>query len=79
LWLCPSSNYREGVVSSKEDGTALPGVTVVLKGTTKGTTTDKDGKFSIAATGNGTLVISSVGYTKQEIAIQNRTNYQCIT
>ncbi|NBB28958.1 SusC/RagA family TonB-linked outer membrane protein [Cellulophaga sp. BC115SP] len=63
----------KGVISSKEDGTALPGVTVVLKGTTKGTTTDKDGKFSIAATGNGTLVISSVGYTKQEIAIQNRT------
>jgi TonB-linked SusC/RagA family outer membrane protein len=54
-----------------EKGQGLPGVTVVLKGTTIGTTTDADGKFSLRVpegTASPMLVISSIGYVKQEVA-----------
>ncbi len=56
-----------------EKGGALPGVTVVLKGTTKGTTTDIAGVFSLPVPeGNGTLVFSFIGYLAQEVPINNR-------
>ncbi len=56
-----------------ENSSGLPGVTVVLKGTTRGTTTDAMGNFSIAVPdANGTLVFSFIGYTPQEIQINNR-------
>ena len=54
---------------------ALPGVTVLVKGTTNGTTTDVEGNFSLPAPagGTGTLVVSYVGYVTQEVAINNRS------
>ncbi|KAA9339520.1 SusC/RagA family TonB-linked outer membrane protein [Hymenobacter busanensis] len=56
-------------------GNAIPGVTVVLKGTTTGTTTDAEGVFRInLPTGNETLVFSSVGYKKVEVPVAGRTN-----
>lgn len=49
------------------------GVSVVEKGTTNGTVTKEDGSFSLTvSSGNAVLVISSVGYTTQEISIKNR-------
>ena len=54
-----------------EKGAGLPGVTVVLKGTTIGTTTDADGRFSLRVpegTATPTLVISYIGYVRQELA-----------
>ncbi|GAB3773535.1 TonB-dependent receptor [Spirosoma horti] len=63
-----------GKVSSAEDGSPLPGVSVVAKGTTKGTQTDADGNYSITLPANiGTLVFSFVGVTTQEVAIGNRS------
>ncbi|MBC6607648.1 TonB-dependent receptor [Hymenobacter sp. BT188] len=56
-----------------ENGEGLPGVNVVVKGTTNGTQTGADGSFTLTAPDNGTLVISYVGYTPQEIAIGGRT------
>jgi TonB-dependent starch-binding outer membrane protein SusC len=63
-----------GTVTSTEDGTSLPGVNVLLKGTTTGTSTDADGKYTltIPATG-GTLVFSFIGLQTQEVAIGERT------
>jgi TonB-linked SusC/RagA family outer membrane protein len=63
-----------GRVTSVEDGTALPGVNIVLKGTTNGTATDADGRYSLSvpATG-GTLVFSFIGLTSQEIEVGNRS------
>jgi len=63
-----------GRVSAQEDGSALPGVNVVLRGTTNGTVTDTDGnyKLSVPATG-GTLVFSFIGYATQERAIGERS------
>ncbi|MFV0378169.1 MAG: carboxypeptidase-like regulatory domain-containing protein, partial [Mangrovibacterium sp.] len=49
-------------------GQTLPGVTVVVKGTTNGTITDMDGKFSIAAKGSDVLVFSFVGMQTVEFA-----------
>jgi TonB-linked SusC/RagA family outer membrane protein len=62
-----------GKVLSAEDGSALPGVSVVVKGTTKGTNTDASGNYVIEAPGSATLVFSFVGTTSQEVSIGNRT------
>ncbi|PZX54179.1 SusC/RagA family TonB-linked outer membrane protein [Algoriphagus chordae] len=56
-----------------ETDMALPGVTVLLKGTTTGTTTDLDGKYSINATRDGVLVFSFIGYDPIEMAIGNQS------
>ncbi len=62
-----------GKVSSAEDGSALPGVNVVLKGTTNGTVTDTDGNFKLTVSGgSGNLVFSFIGLSTQEIAIGER-------
>ncbi|MGV3587436.1 MAG: SusC/RagA family TonB-linked outer membrane protein [Adhaeribacter sp.] len=57
-----------------ENGEGLPGVTVLVKGTSNGTATDASGNYALnVANGTGTLVISFIGYTTQEVAINNRT------
>lgn len=64
-----------GKVTSSVDGAGLPGVSVLLKGTTVGTATDAEGNFTLSGpqVPNGTLVISFIGYATQEIAVQNQT------
>src|ERR1041385_326160 len=63
-----------GKVSSKEDGSALPGVNVLVKGTTNGTVTDSDGKYSLTVSSGGThLVFSFIGLATQEIEIGDRS------
>src|SRR5688572_3016919 len=53
-----------------ENGAGFPGVNVVVKGTTVGTTTDADGKYSLeVGDANITLVFSFVGYAVQEIVV----------
>ncbi len=57
-------------------GRPLPGVTVVVKGTTIGTVTDNDGNFSLSVPSNAaTLQFSFVGMKTQEIPIGNQTNF----
>ena len=64
-----------GSVTSSEDGLPLPGVSVVLKGTTQGVSSDFDGNYSINATdGNEVLVFSYIGFESQEVAINGRTS-----
>jgi TonB-linked SusC/RagA family outer membrane protein len=59
-----------GSVTSSADGNAIPGVSVTLKGSTTGTVTDTDGKYSITVKPeNVTLVFSSIGFIKQEIVV----------
>lgn len=63
-----------GKVSSSEDDSTLPGVTVVLKGTTTGTTTDLDGNYKLSVPSEGgTLVYSFVGLATQEVEIGARS------
>ncbi|MBB6462889.1 SusC/RagA family TonB-linked outer membrane protein [Flammeovirga kamogawensis] len=55
-----------------ENGDPLPGVAVLVKGTTKGGTTDFDGKFKISlADGEDVLVVSYIGYMAQEVPVGN--------
>ncbi len=59
-----------GRVVSQEDGSPLPGVNVVLKGTATGTVTDADGKYQIAVPASGgTIVFSFIGFTTIERGI----------
>ncbi|OKL40542.1 SusC/RagA family protein [Pontibacter flavimaris] len=63
----------QGKVTS-DNGEALPGVTVVLKGTSTGTTTGADGSFSLnVPNGTGTLVFSYIGYLAQEVAVDGKS------
>ena len=63
-----------GKVTSADDGSALPGVNVVLKGTSVGTATDADGRYSISVPASaGSLVFSFIGLQTQEIAIGERS------
>jgi TonB-dependent starch-binding outer membrane protein SusC len=59
-------------------GIALPGVNVLIKGTTQGTTTDADGKFTLQASASDVLVISFIGYKTQEVRIGNQTNITAV-
>ncbi len=52
-----------------EQGNGIPSASVLIKGTTQGTVTDVDGNFSLSVPDNSTLVISSVGFSTQEIVV----------
>src|SRR5947208_689513 len=56
---------------SDEGGKALPAVSVAVKGTSKGTLTNESGVFTITASSNTVLVISSVGFVTKEITVGN--------
>jgi TonB-dependent starch-binding outer membrane protein SusC len=62
-----------GKVVDAGDGVPVPGATVLVKGTTKGTATDPDGNYSIEANSGSTLVFSFVGYKSQEIVLGNQS------
>jgi TonB-dependent SusC/RagA subfamily outer membrane receptor len=62
-----------GQVKASDTNQPLPGVNVAVKGTTQGTTTNGEGRFSINVPEGATLVFSSVGYTLQEVAVNGRT------
>lgn len=54
------------------------GATVAVKGTTLGTMTDVDGKFKLSVPSKGTLVVSYIGYTTQELEITEKSNYEIV-
>lgn len=63
-----------GKITAAEDGSTLPGVNVVLKGTTNGTVTDVDGNYRLnVPSSGGTLVYSFIGLQTQEVAIGERS------
>lgn len=63
----------KGVVVDAASSLGLPGVTVLVKGTTTGVTTDFDGNYSINVPSEGTLHFSYVGFATQEIAVNGRS------
>lgn len=68
----------KGVVTSADDGQPIPGVSVVVKGTTNGTTTDIDGNYSVNAPGHATLVFSFVGMTSQEVQVNMQSSINVV-
>ncbi len=59
--------------TSDKDGYPLPGATVLIKGTFKGTTTNENGNFSIEVPPGSILVFSFIGYQKQEVVISEQS------
>lgn len=68
LSLFAQSHTVSGKVTA-EDGSALPGVSVTVRGTTRGTTTDVEGNYKISAPINSKLVFSFIGFANQEATV----------
>ncbi len=78
LMLCsfdlPSERIITGKVTDASDGSAMPGVNIILKGTATGTATDAQGNYSIRVPSAGsTLVFTFIGYVSQEVAVGERS------
>lgn len=63
----------KGKVTSKDDRQPLPGVSVVVQGTTNGTITNMDGQYTLSVPSNSTLVFSYIGMTAQNVEVNGRT------
>lgn len=62
-----------GKVTSQDYEMGIPGVSIVVKGTTTGTTTDIDGNYTISVAPNANLIFSFVGMISKEVAVNNQT------
>ncbi|MDN3689669.1 SusC/RagA family TonB-linked outer membrane protein [Cyclobacterium jeungdonense] len=66
-----------GRVVAAEDSEPLPGVSILVKGTTRGTVTNMDGEFAIQASSGETLTISFIGFETKEVAVTGgQTSYE---
>lgn len=63
-----------GRVTDASDGSMLPGVNVIVQGTTRGTVTDVEGTFQVSVSPDETLVFSFIGYQNQTMPVGNRTS-----
>lgn len=63
-----------GTVTDKANAMPLPGVNVLVKGTSRGASTDFDGKFSLEVNQGETIVVSYVGYKTQEVTFNGQSN-----
>lgn len=74
---CSALTFAQTAITGRVTGDnndGLPGVTVLLKGTSNGTTTDASGNFSLnTPNGTGTLVVSFIGYETKEVPINNQS------
>ncbi|WP_342330546.1 TonB-dependent receptor [Pedobacter sp. FW305-3-2-15-E-R2A2] len=85
-FLCFLFNYTafaqnitvKGTVTDGGDKTTIPAVSVQVKGTTTGAQTDVNGNYSISAPANATLVFTYIGYTTQEVPVNNRTTVNIV-
>lgn len=78
LLLAVSFTYAQKTVSgtvSDSKGTPLPGVNVVEKGTFNGINTDANGKFALTVKDNAVLVFSFVGFSTNEVAVDEKSDY----
>jgi iron complex outermembrane receptor protein len=62
-----------GKVTDAADGSGIPGVSVAVKGTTRGAQTDANGTYKVNAGSNATLVFSFVGYSTKEVAVGSKS------
>jgi len=69
------SQQISGKISSAEDGLPLPGATVAIKNTSKGTTADENGNYTLTAEAGATLVFSYIGFEKRELVLKNKSVY----
>src|SRR5882762_9189870 len=62
-------------VAKDRTGQVMPGINVIVKGTTRGTTTDANGKFSIQAGPDDVLVMTFIGFKSQQFPVGDRTTF----
>lgn len=67
-----TSSQRTGVVTDATTKESLPGVSIMVKGTQRGTTTNLDGEFILPASENETLVFTYIGYKEKEITVRGQ-------
>ncbi len=82
LLLCRSYGYAQtsrisGKITSSTNE-ALIGVSILVSGTTQGTTSDADGNYSLTAADDATLVFSYVGFVSQTVAVKGRSSINVI-
>jgi len=78
--LC-SSLFAQTSVSGTvidQEGNPIPGATIIVSGTSQGTTTDFDGNFTLNVAGDASLDISSIGFQTQTIAVNNQSNLSIV-
>lgn len=68
------SSTVTGTVISEEDDEPIPGASILIKGTSSGTVTDVDGRFSVNASGEDVLMVSFVGFVTQSVNVSGRSN-----
>ncbi|MDB5239990.1 MAG: TonB-dependent receptor plug [Spirosoma sp.] len=76
LWIMVDAYAQNQTINGRvtdETGQGLPGVSVVLKGTATGTTTNTDGQYKLVASPTSTLVFSYVGYNSNEVLVSSQT------
>lgn len=83
LQLSPESVFAQstvsGTVTSADDGSNLPGVSIVVKGSSIGTTTDQDGNYTLQLSDpNAVLVFSFIGFVTKEVSVGNQTSINVI-
>jgi TonB-linked SusC/RagA family outer membrane protein len=62
-----------GKITSSEDGQGIPGVSVAVKGTNQGTTSDALGNYKISAPAKGTLLFSAIGFASESIPVGSKS------
>ncbi|MEI3798771.1 MULTISPECIES: TonB-dependent receptor [unclassified Chitinophaga] len=62
-----------GKVTSKDGNTPVPGATISIKGTSRGTVTGVDGTYTLTVPENATLLVSFIGFTSQEVPVNSRS------
>jgi len=62
-----------GRVTASDDGSGIPGASIAIKGTSKGTTSDADGNFKITVSGSNVLSFTSIGFISQDITVGNKS------
>ena len=63
-----------GTVTSSEDGLPIPSANIVIKGTSKGTSTDFDGNYTINANQGDVLEFSYIGFKTVDVTVANQNN-----
>ena len=67
-----------GTITSSEDGSVMPGVSISVKGTSKGTSSDGNGKYKISVPQNATLIFSFLGFETQSVKVGNQTTIDLV-
>lgn len=62
-----------GRVTASDDGSGIPGASISIKGTSKGTSSDADGNYKITVSGSSVLTFSSVGFNSQDVSVGNKS------